>query len=52
VPRNFYIQDEDFGISNGIFNFNFLALVVSEILGESQIYTRGMRTYSRTLDAP
>jgi len=26
---------------NGVFNFNFLALVFSEILGESQIYTRG-----------
>ena len=28
-------------MSNGIFNFNFLALVFSEILGGSQIYTRG-----------
>jgi len=27
-------------MSNGIFNFNFLALVLSEILGGSQIYTR------------
>ena len=28
-------------MSNGIFNFNFLAIVLSEILGGSQIYTRG-----------
>ena len=28
-------------MSNGVFNFNFLALVFSEILEGSQIYTRG-----------
>jgi len=28
-------------LSNGVFNFNFLALLLSEILGGSQIYTRG-----------
>ena len=28
-------------MSNGIFNLNFLALLLSEILGGSQIYTRG-----------
>jgi len=28
-----YTQNEYFGISNCVFNFNFLALVVSEILG-------------------
>ena len=28
-------------MSNGVFNFNFLALSLSEILGGSQIYTRG-----------
>ena len=28
-------------MSNGVFNFNFLALVFSEILGGSQIYTSG-----------
>ena len=28
-------------MSNGVFNFNFLALVSSEILRGSQIYTRG-----------
>ena len=27
-------------MSNGVFNFNFLALLLSEILGGSQIYTR------------
>ena len=31
----------NFTISNCIFNFNILALVVSEILGGSQIYVRG-----------
>jgi len=28
-------------MSNEVFNFNFLALLLSEILGGSQIYTRG-----------
>ena len=28
-------------MSNGVFNFNFLALLLTEILGWSQIYTRG-----------
>jgi len=28
-------------MSNGVFNFNFLALSLFEILGGSQIYTRG-----------
>jgi len=28
-------------MSNGIFNFNFLALLLSEILGRSQIYITG-----------
>jgi len=27
-------------MSNGVFNFNFLALLLSEILGGSHIYTR------------
>ena len=27
-------------MSNGVFNFNFLALLLSEILGRSHIYTR------------
>ena len=29
-------------MSNGVFNFNFLALLLSEILGGSKIYTRGL----------
>ena len=28
-------------MSNGVFNFNFLPLLLSEILGRSRIYTRG-----------
>jgi len=28
-------------MSNGIFNFNFLALLLSDIFGGSRIYTRG-----------
>ena len=28
-------------MSNGVFSLNFLALLLSEILGGSQIYTRG-----------
>jgi len=28
-------------MSNGVFNFNFLALVFSEILGGFKFYTRG-----------
>jgi len=37
----FSTQGEYVTMSNGIFNFNFLALLLSEILGGSQIYTRG-----------
>ena len=33
-------------MSNGVFNFNFLALVFSEILGGSQIYTRWPYAYA------
>jgi len=29
-------------MSNGVFNFNFLALLLTEILGGSQIYIRGL----------
>ena len=29
-------------MSNGVFYFNFLALLLSQILGGSQIYTRGL----------
>ena len=37
----FYTRGEYVTMSNGIFKFNFLALLLSEILGASQIYTRG-----------
>jgi len=38
----FCTQNGYFTVSNGIFKFNFLALVVSEIIGGgSQIYIRG-----------
>jgi len=42
----FFTQSEYFTISNGVFNFNILPLVVSEILGGSQIYVRGPRAPS------
>ena len=37
----FCTRGEYFIMSNGVFNFYFLALLLSEILGGSQIYTRG-----------
>jgi len=37
----FCTRGEYVTMSNGGFNFNFLALLLSEILGGSQIYTRG-----------
>jgi len=37
----FWNRGEYVTMSNGVFNFNFLALLLSEILGGSQIYTRG-----------
>ena len=40
-PKFFCTRDEYVTMSNGVFNFNFLALVSSEILRGSQIYTRG-----------
>ena len=36
-------------MSNGVFNFNFLALLLSEILGGFQIYTRGPYAPGRPL---
>ena len=36
----FCTRGEYVTMSNGVFNFNFLALLLSEILGGSQIYTR------------
>ena len=41
IGEIFFTQSEYFTISNCVFNFNILALVVSEILGGSQIYVRG-----------
>jgi len=46
--KNFYTQNEYFGISNCIFNFHFLALVVSEISGGPKFTLGDLRT----LDAP
>jgi len=37
----FCTRGEYVTMSNGAFNFNFLALLLSEILGGSQIYTKG-----------
>ena len=37
----FFTQSEYFTISDYVFNFNILALVVSEFLRGSQIYVRG-----------
>ena len=37
----FRTPGEYVSMSNGVFNFNFLALLLTEILGGSQIYTRG-----------
>ena len=39
--KTFCTRGEYVTMSNGVFNFNFLALLLSEILGESQIYTKG-----------
>ena len=39
--KNFCTRGEYLTMSNGVFNFDFLALVSSEILWGSQIYTRG-----------
>ena len=39
--KTFCTRGEYVTMSNGVFNFNFLALLLSEILGGSQIYTRG-----------
>ena len=45
----FCTQGEYFTMSNGVFNFNSLALVSSEILRGSQIYTRGHTPLGRPL---
>jgi len=44
VAEKNYTKIDYFTISNCIFNFNFLALVLSEILGRPQIYTKGAYT--------
>jgi len=46
--KKFYTQNEYFGISNSIFNFNFLALVISKILGGPKFTLGGLHTF----DAP
>ena len=40
LAEKFLYRAEYFTVSNGVFNFNFLALLLFEIL-DSQIYTRG-----------
>jgi len=41
LVKNFTTRGEYVTMFNGVFNFNFLALVYSEILWGSQIYTKG-----------
>jgi len=38
LAENFYTQSEYFNTSNGVFNFNFLAVPVSEIFGVSNLH--------------
>jgi len=45
IVRNFCTRSEYFTMSNCVFNFNILALVVSEILEGSQIYVSGPCAY-------
>jgi len=42
--KKLYPKRVVWGISNCIFNFNFLALVVSEILGGPKFTLRGVHT--------
>jgi len=49
LAENFCTRGEYFTMSNEVFNFNFLALVFSEILGGSQIYTMGPYAPGRLL---
>jgi len=46
--ENFCARGEYFTMSNGVFNFNFLALVFSEILGVANLHQWALRP----LDAP
>ena len=41
LAENFFTQSEYLTMSNCVFNFNILAVVVCELLGGSQIYVRG-----------
>jgi len=41
LAKIFCTRGEYVTMSNGVFKFHFLALLLSEILGGSQIYTRG-----------
>ena len=41
LAQFFCTRGEYVTMSNGVFNFNFLALLLSEIFGGSQIYIRG-----------
>jgi len=45
----FYTRGEYITMSNGVFYFNFLALLLSEILNGSKIYTRGPSPFVRPL---
>jgi len=45
----FCTRGEYVTMSNWVFNFNFLALLLFEILGGSQIYTRGPYASERPL---
>ena len=47
--KKIYTRGEYVTMSNGVFNVKFLALLVSEILGGSQIYTRGSMPPRRPL---
>jgi len=40
LAKIFCTRGEYVTMSNGVFEFHFLALLLSEILGGSQIYTR------------
>ena len=43
LAQKFCTRSEYFTISNCVFNFNFLALVVSEIIGGPKFTLRGLR---------
>ena len=43
--KNFCTRGEYFNMSNGVFNFNFLALVFCEILGGPKFTLGGLRNF-------